>query len=280
MNTTVLIVEDNVCPEGRALEQVLKDGGYTVLGIAENAEQAVSEASRHHPSVVIMDIKLGEGDRDYYAGIAAAQRVREVADTQIIYLTGLPLTDELLQKAAETQPFSFLTKPWTDSLILATVRMAILRRPHKNLCVICYAHEDARMIEELERFLQPLASEGIDIWVDSKIGKGRRWKDEISRALGMAKAAVLLVSMDFLNSRFITEVGLPELLKAQRERGLRVFPVFAGCVPEDVLRNMGLYELQGLGSPGSSISSWRRDRRDRDAWVPLHRTLKSIQGQP
>ena len=71
---------------------------------------------------------------------------------------------------------------------------------------------------------------GIWPWIDTQIAPSRRWKVEINQALAEAKAAICLVSSGFIASEFITRVELPTLLKAEAERGLRVYPVFVNFV--------------------------------------------------
>jgi hypothetical protein len=45
----------------------------------------------------------------------------------------------------------------------------------------------------------------LDIWVDTRIEGGADWFQEIKEAIDAASMAVLLISADFLNSKFITE---------------------------------------------------------------------------
>ena len=66
---TVLVVEDNALNMKLALA-ILEGAGYTVLEAA-NAEDGLALARKHHPKVVLMDIRMPRLD-----GIAATARLR------------------------------------------------------------------------------------------------------------------------------------------------------------------------------------------------------------
>lgn len=90
---------------------------------------------------------------------------------------------------------------------------------------ISYSHEDEAWKDELLKHLRVFEREGLlEIWDDRRIGAGTEWLAAITEAISQAKVAVLLVSVDFLNSEFIRELELP-LLAARAEHGLRIFPV-------------------------------------------------------
>lgn len=89
---------------------------------------------------------------------------------------------------------------------------------------ISYSHKDEQWLLELKKWLKPLEQRDIvTIWDDQKIKAGADWRHEIERALTSAKAAILLISIDFLNSEFIANNELPKLLNAARDRGLQIF---------------------------------------------------------
>ena len=282
-NERILIVEDNVALEARPWEAVLKKQGYEVVGIAEAEDDAVKMALRERPSVVLMDIELADSKRqaDRFAGLRAAQRIRANTGAQVIFVSGILAEPDVLSEAQKTPDFQFLMKPVTIEQLLASIQMALARIKRssnenpkkKDMMFVSYSHKDIRFANEMMPLLRGVEGFGVSAWDDSQIKPSQRWETEIRRSLAEATAAICLVSPSFVDSKFFTEVELPAILRAEAERGLRVYPVYVNFVHEVILKSMGLLDFQGINHPDDPIAHWTPARRNRDCWGKLGKWL-------
>lgn len=66
----ILIVDDHqLAREG--LSAVLSQGGYDIVGLAASGEEAIEQATRLAPDIVLMDVRLGDG----IDGLEATRRI-------------------------------------------------------------------------------------------------------------------------------------------------------------------------------------------------------------
>lgn len=92
---------------------------------------------------------------------------------------------------------------------------------------ISYSHLDEEEKNELLRHLSVLRHQELfDLWSDDRIKVGEPWKTEIEDALIRARVAILFVTKNFLNSDFILNQEVPEILERHKQ-GLTIIPVIA-----------------------------------------------------
>jgi len=130
----------------------------------------------------------------------------------------------------------------------------------KNI-FISYSHNDSEYLDRLMVHLKPLQRQGIiDPWVDTRLLAGDRWKTEIEKSLNSAKAAILLISADFLASDFIIENELPPLLSNAEKKGTLIIPVI--LKPCRFLREATLNIFQAINSPDTPLSSMDENEKE------------------
>jgi DNA-binding NarL/FixJ family response regulator len=119
----IMLVEDEVIVAWDIAE-TLKRLGYTIVGMAENADQALRLAESVAPDLILMDIRLN-GARD---GIEAARMIRERTGHRVIYLTA-HADLATMERAASTEPLGYVFKPFSqDGLRTALDRAIGVRR--------------------------------------------------------------------------------------------------------------------------------------------------------
>jgi DNA-binding LytR/AlgR family response regulator len=120
MNETinVLIVEDNSLI-AESTKTLLQRNGMSAIGIFNNGEEAIEFVRNQRPDLVLMDITLA-GAID---GISAAKIIGDETNVPIIYLTDHGDT-KTLQRAKQTFPASYMTKPFNDLDLIRAIEIA------------------------------------------------------------------------------------------------------------------------------------------------------------
>lgn len=115
----ILIVEDDMIIAANISLQ-LSNLGYEVTGIESRGEEAVNHAKENQPDIILMDINL----KGKINGIEAARQIQESIDIPLIYLTANS-DDASFQKAKETKPYAFITKPFNKLNLERTIELVI-----------------------------------------------------------------------------------------------------------------------------------------------------------
>lgn len=99
---------------------------------------------------------------------------------------------------------------------------------------ISYSHKDGQWLERLRLMIKPLERRGLEVWADTDIEAGQKWKDEITGALQSTAMAVFLVSPNFVASEFITTHELPPLLAAADQNHVKILWVYlSACLYDE-----------------------------------------------
>ncbi len=115
----VLIVEDEFFV-ALDLETTLQRAGFEVVGVANNAGDAVRLAESQRPSVVIMDVRLA-GDSD---GIDAAIEIFERFGIKSVFATA-HYDPGTLARATRANAAGWLVKPYSSQSLIAAVKAAL-----------------------------------------------------------------------------------------------------------------------------------------------------------
>ena len=132
----------------------------------------------------------------------------------------------------------------------------------KPTVFVSYSHRDRAWKDRLVQHLKILEREGrLDAWDDGRIGAGATWLSEIEEAIARARVAVLLISVDFLNSGFIRDNEVPAILARRQAEGLLVIPVIVGECLWDQVPEIASIQARPLdGKPLAGFSVHRRNR--------------------
>ena len=122
MDQTVLIVDDDADLLQLA-SLIFKKAGAQVI-TANDGLDGISKFFTHHPDLIIMDVMMPGS-----SGFDICQRIRQVSEAPLIFLTSLNREHDMLQGLAAGAD-DFLSKPFNPEILLARAR-AVLRRTQR-----------------------------------------------------------------------------------------------------------------------------------------------------
>lgn len=146
----------------------------------------------------------------------------------------------------------------------------------KKKIFISYAHTDEKYLTRLLTHFTVLEREGIelDVWSDKRLKSGVKWRKEIEKAMQECQVAILLVSTDFLASKFITQTELPAILRGAEERGVVILPlVLTSC---RYTQNKDLKEFQAQNDPSKPLVKLNPNQRDEEYLRLLDRVTEEL----
>ncbi|MEL7421374.1 MAG: response regulator [Bacteroidota bacterium] len=125
----VLIVEDEFITLD-TLREELEELGYEISGDAMKAQEALTILERGDTDIAILDIHLKGSE----SGIWLAEQIRKRYKIPFIFLSAFS-DRTTIAEAAETQPSSYLVKPFTPADLYTAIEMALLKhsKHHEQL---------------------------------------------------------------------------------------------------------------------------------------------------
>ena len=121
---TLLLVDDE--PDLlKMVSDILKDAGFEIVLTAATVKEAVAEARKEKPDLMILDVMLPDGD-----GFSLMQQLRTFTDVPIIFLTA---KDEAADKLAGLGlgADDYISKPFLPQELILRI-YAVLRRSYKE----------------------------------------------------------------------------------------------------------------------------------------------------
>ena len=116
----ILIVEDEMIIAANISLQI-SNMGHEVSGIIPSGKDALNHIENNLPDIVLIDIQL-KGALD---GIDTAKKMHAIKkDLAVIYLTANS-NDEYFNRAKETNPYAFISKPYTTKELQRSIELTI-----------------------------------------------------------------------------------------------------------------------------------------------------------
>lgn len=136
------------------------------------------------------------------------------------------------------------------------VLSAVKARPAQRAIsvFVSYSHHDEKLRIELANHLSVLERQGlIATWHDRMIGPGSEWEGVIDENLERSNVILLLVSSDFVHSKYCYDVEMKRALERHASHEALVIPVMLRPV---LLRGMPFATLQALPKDAKPVTKW------------------------
>jgi len=122
----VLIVEDESII-ATDIQYILENSGFHVSDIVSTGEESIERASRMHPDVILMDIKL-KGKID---GISAAENIYKQFRIPIVYVSAYG-DERTIKKFKSIKCYGFLNKPFDENELKTVIEAALTKNRRLN----------------------------------------------------------------------------------------------------------------------------------------------------
>jgi DNA-binding response OmpR family regulator len=139
----VLIIDDDADLLQLA-SLIFKKAGYQVV-TANDGLDGMSKFFTHHPSLIILDVMMPG-----HNGFDVCQRIRQVSDEPLIFLTALNQEEDMLRGLASGAD-DFLSKPFNPDILLARARSLLRRSQPADDGTASFSYHDGYLSIDIER---------------------------------------------------------------------------------------------------------------------------------
>ncbi len=136
---------------------------------------------------------------------------------------------------------------------------------------LSYSHIDEPLKDDLDKSLSALKhSNKIKTWNDRKMKGGDVWDNSIKKQLEKADLILLLISADFMASKYIWEVEITKALEKHNSKQAKVIPIFLRHCD---FEGMPFEKLQGFPKDAKPVNSFA----DKDeAFTQIAKGIRSV----
>ena len=119
MGNKVLVVDDAAFMR-MMIKDILRKGGYEVVGEAEDGAKAIDKYRELHPDLVTMDITMPDMD-----GITAVKEIRKIDPNALIIMCSAMGQQAMVIDAIQAGAKDFVVKPFQPERVLEAVRKVL-----------------------------------------------------------------------------------------------------------------------------------------------------------
>lgn len=119
MGNRVLVVDDAAFMR-MMIKDILRKGGYEVVGEAEDGAKAIEKYKELMPDLVTMDITMPDMD-----GISAVKEIRKVNPNALIIMCSAMGQQAMVIDAIQAGAKDFVVKPFQPDRVLEAIRKVL-----------------------------------------------------------------------------------------------------------------------------------------------------------
>ena len=192
----------------------------------------------------------------YYQRGLTYQAVNQPNEGNICFERAIQIFEQIrAPKQVERVQAALENEVVLTSKVAPTQDVALILANQEIKIFFSYSHQDEHLRSQLAKHLSALQQNGKIIgWHDRQIGAGQEWQGEIHHHLETSHIILLLVSSDFIASKYCYDIEVKRAMERHDAGEARVIPIILRPVDwEDI----HLGRLQALPKGGVPVTSWQ-----------------------